>query len=249
MQLAKQVIKEGSTIMSRAKFVIVVVCIILGISLVAFALSQDKESKQSTTSPDTSSPPNEISVVSKDFEVSSGWTITSYQDVNEAVYSGNKVEVFDSGGKSLGRYKSDFLEQIRIDGAGKGDGKENPGKFLHYDYSVDNGKAYYLSDKSLGAYGNELVPWTGNKPSIAVNPPLPPGTKIRFKDLGSEGKNNYGWVKELLMSKTFYADDKFFGVKEKKIDVYVGLQKTKNMDGTPESLLMHNVTIEIILPH
>ncbi|VVB60201.1 Uncharacterised protein [uncultured archaeon] len=238
--------------MSRRKFAIIVGCIALAAVLAAFALSGNRESKNNPAAPSNVSNPtgsnNGTPAAPENLEISSGWTITSYQDVNEDVYSGNKVEVFDSGGKSLGFYKSDFLEQIRIDGAGKGDGKGNPGKFLHYDYNVDNGKTYYLSDKSLGAYGNELVSWTSERASIAVNPPLPPGTIIRFKDLGSGKENSYGWVKELLMNKTFYADDKFFGVTGKKIDVYVGLQKTKNMEGAPESLLMRNVTIEIIRP-
>lgn len=183
------------------------------------------------------------------FELSSGWTVTSYEDVNEAVYDNPKIEVFDSEGNSLGFYKSDFLEQVQIDGSGKGDSNKNPGKFLHYNYDINDGKTYYLADKSLGAYNNEIVPWTGDKPSVAVNPPLSLGTMIRFKDLGPSGSENPDWVVSLLKSKTFYADDKFFGMgDEKRIDVYVGLQKTKNTEGTPESLLMNNVTIYIKKP-
>lgn len=176
------------------------------------------------------------------YEVSSGWIVTSYQCINEELYNDEKIEVFDSHGNSLGFYKSDFLEQIRIDGSGKGDGVQNSGKFLHYDYRIDDGKTYYLADKSVGAWDNELVSWAGEKPSVAVNPSLPYGTMIRFKDLGPEGENIPDWVIELLKTKTFYADDKFHGEDEKRIDIYVGLQKSRDSD-RPESLLMHNVTV------
>ena len=180
----------------------------------------------------------------EDFEISHGWIVTSYCDVNEELYNGNKIEVFDFYGKLLGFYKNDFLKQVKIDGSGKGDGVQNSGMFLHYDYSVNDEKTYYLVNKSLGAYNNELISWTENKPSIAVNPAVPYGTKIRFKELGFESKANPKWVNEILKTKTFYADDKFFGYgDEKRIDVYTGLQKSKEFGA--ESLLIHNVTIYI----
>lgn len=184
------------------------------------------------------------------FEVSSGWTVTSYCLVNEALYNGDKVEVFDSHGNSLGFYKSDFLKQIRIDGAGKGDGVQNPGKILQYNYRVNDGKTCYLTDKPIGAHGIELIPWTGDEPSVAVNPPVPYGTMIRFKDLGTDGEKYPDWVIELLKNKTFFADDTFFlgdwQKHEKRIDVYLGLQT--NRYGSTESLLMHDVTIYIKYP-
>ncbi|MEA3229580.1 MAG: hypothetical protein U9P44_01580 [archaeon] len=184
-----------------------------------------------------------------EYELSSGWTITSYQDVNEKLYTGKKIEIFDAQNNSLGFYKTDFLEQIRIDGSGKGDRTKNSGQFLHYDYGLDDGKTHYLVDISQGAYNNELVSWAGDRPSIAVNPPLPYGAKIRFRDLGPEAVYNPGWVNELLKTRTFYADDRFYGYgeDEKKIDVYVGLQTSREAGG-PESLLMHNVTIAVRLP-
>jgi len=181
----------------------------------------------------------------QDCEISSGWTITSYEDVNEALYSGQKIEVFDRYGNSLGFYKTDFLEQVKIDGSGKGDGVQNPGKYLHYDYEIDDGITYYLSDISLGAYGNEVIPWTEDKPTIAINPPMPLGTKIKFVDLGPDAENNPDWVNEILKTKTFYVGDTFYGVgDEKKIDIYVGLQKKLGYD-KPEALYMTDVTIAI----
>jgi hypothetical protein len=183
------------------------------------------------------------------FEVSSGWTVTSYCLDNETVYSGNKVEVFDSNENSLGFYKTDFLEQIKIDGGGKGDGIQNPGKIIQYDYDVNDGKTCYISDKPTGAYG-EVRDWNDDKPTVAVNPPLPDDTEIRFIDLGHEGSNSPDWVIDLLESKTFYVKDTFFNMgDEKRIDVYVGLQKVKDMVGTPESLLMHNVIVAIKYPN
>ncbi len=222
----------------------VVICVVLSILL--FGLSTNNTLKQYDSGSYESS--DAFALTQTSANVSSGWTITSYQDNNEAVYTGVKLEVFDYKKKSLGFYKTDFLEQIKIDGSGKGDGIRNTGKFLHYDYNVDNGKTYYLSNISLGAYENELVPWTGDRPSIAVNPPLPLGTQIRFINLGSDAQYNLPGVNELLMNKTFYADDKFYGVTGKKIDVYVGLQKVKDTAGTPESLWMQNVTVSIEPP-
>jgi|GEM_PF-1780596 len=240
---------------SRKELAIIATGIALVIGLVAFALFEDTEPKQiepekSSNNSGTFEVDNGhgIQPVSENFEVSTGWTVTSYQDDNEAVYTGVKTEVFDSKGNSMGFYKADFLDQVKIDGSGKGDGIRNSGNYLHYDYNVDDGKTYYLVDKSLGAYENELVPWTGDRPSVAVNPPLPLGTEIQFKDLGPEGGDNPDWVITLLKGKTFYADDKFSGETEKRIDIYVGLQKTKDMDGTPESLSMHDVTIYIKRP-
>ena len=187
--------------------------------------------------------------ISEDYEISSGWTITSYQIVDEKFYNGKKIEVFDRYGNSLGFYKSDFLKQVKIDGFGKVEDIQNSKRYLHYDYNVDDGKTYYWADKPFGAYRNELIPWTGDKPSVAVNPPLPHGTKIKFVDLGKDAENNPEWVNEILKTKTFYADDIFHSYyhgNEKRIDVYVGLQKSK--DGGPESLLMRNVTIAIKYP-
>jgi len=174
------------------------------------------------------------------------YTITSYCNDNEALYGGEKQEVFDSRGKSLGFYKSKFLDQIKIDGSGQGDGVQNDGRALHYDYGVGDKETYYLVDKSLGAWDNGLVDWKGDKPSLAVNPPLPHGTQIRFIDLGHESDENPEWVNELLKTTTFYADDKFygFGPEEYKIDVYTGLQKNLGYDN-PESLWMHDVEIAI----
>ncbi len=183
-----------------------------------------------------------------EYDISSGWTITSYQDINENLYEDPKIEVFDSYGNSLGSYKSDFIKQIKIDGSGKGDNIDNSGQYLHYDYGIDDGETCYLVNKSLGAYNNKLVPWIDNNPSLAVNPPLPQGTQIKFINLGLDSEHNPEWVNELLKTKTFYADDKFYGFAkdEKNIDVYVGLQKSR--DYGPESLLMRNVTLGIKYP-
>lgn len=179
--------------------------------------------------------------------VSDGWTVTSYYNVNEELYEGQKVEVFNSEGESLGFYRQDFLEQVRIDGSGLGDGVQNSGGFLHYDYQINDGKTHYLTDRPLGAYSNELTDWTGERPSVAVNPPLPQGTVIVFEDLGQSESPE--WVVDLLKSKAFYADDTFFlpHSQEKKIDVYVGLQETREM-GSPQNLLMRNATVSITYP-
>jgi hypothetical protein len=181
------------------------------------------------------------------YEISSGWTVTSYQTLDEKLYSGNKTEVFDSNGKSLGFYKNDFLEQVKIDGAGKGDGIQNSGKFLQYNYDLDDGETYYLSNRPLAAYGNTPVPWTGDKPSVAVNPAVPHGTEITFIDLGPDGNYSPDWVIELLKNKTFYADDRFHNMGGKRIDVYVGFQRSRDLS-EPESLLMGNVTISMKYP-
>ncbi|MGC9310398.1 MAG: hypothetical protein ACP5E4_01590 [Candidatus Aenigmatarchaeota archaeon] len=191
-------------------------------------------------------PKNTAQDILEGYEISAGWTITSYQNIDEKLYRGGKVEVFDEHGKSLGFYREDFLRQVKIDGSGIGDGAGNPGTYLHYDYEIDDGKTHYLADKSLGAYLNELVPWTGARPSVAVNPPVPHGTEIVFVDLGQDSKYLQDWVHELLLSKTFYADDKFHGWDERKVDIYVGMQKS--LEHGAESLLLRNVTIAVKYP-
>lgn len=173
----------------------------------------------------------------------SGYTITSYSDPQEKFYDGEQIEVFSKNGSSLGFFKKDFLEQVKIDGSGVLEGEDT--RFLHYDFSVDDNITYYLADYSLGAWDNKLNNWTQEKPSIAIKPPLEHDTKIRIRSVGPN--DNPAWVNDLLLSKTFYVDDKFYGVgNEKRIDIYVGLQKSKTTIGRPESLLIHNVTIKII---
>jgi len=185
------------------------------------------------------------------YVLSTGWTVTSYNDADEKFFDGPKVEVFDSIGNSLGFYKDDFLMQIQMDGSGLGDGVNNPNRYLHYDYDVDDGKTCYLMDYPQGAYLNKLVSWTGDKPSVAVNPLVPFPTMISFKDLGPYESLNEVWVNDLLRSKIFFADDQFhFGeaqITDKKIDIYTGLQTQKNMTDTPENIFMENVTIYINL--
>jgi len=199
----------------------------------------------STEKSDYTETPIEEVQVPEGYEISSGWTITSYQVIDEKFYDGKKIEIFNKEGNSLGFYKSDFIKQLRIDGAGKVEDPKKSSKYLHYDYIIDDGKTHYWADKSLGAYDNELISFTGNRPSVAVNPPLLQGAQIKFIDLGSDSRYNPNWVNKILKTKTFYADDKFhsFGKDEKKIDVYMGLQKSREFEA--ESLLMHNVTIAL----
>lgn len=180
--------------------------------------------------------------------ISENWTVTAYQSIDELLYSGPKIEVFDADGNSLGYYKKDFLEQVKVDGSGIGDGHGNPGGYINYDFEINDGRTYYLTQNSLGAYNNELHSWSEDKPSVAVNPPLPQGTEIRFLDLGPDAGYNPAWVNDRLKTKTFYSDDKFFGYSfyEKKIDIYVGNQKTFG-GGAPENFLMHDVKVAVKL--
>lgn len=183
------------------------------------------------------------------YEISNGWTVTSYQNLNESLYAGQKVEAFDAQGKSVGFYREDFLEQVSIDGSGFGDGNLNSGQCLCYDYNIADGKTYYLTNQSIGSFGSVLIPWDGERPSVAVNPPLAYGTEILFVDLGSGSEENPAWVNALLKGKVFYADDQFYGFapSERKIDVYVGTQQSLS-EGRPESLMMRNVTVAIKFP-
>lgn len=183
-----------------------------------------------------------------EYVISENWTVTAYQSVDELLYHDPKTEVFDVNGNSLGYYKKDFLEQVKVDGSGIGDGHGNPGGYINYDFEVNDGITYYLTQSSLGAYNNELHSWSEDRPSVAVNPPLPQGTEIRFLDLGPDASYNPAWVNDRLKTKTFYSDDKFFGYSfyEKKIDIYVGNQKTVG-GSSPENFLMHDVKVAIKL--
>lgn len=181
---------------------------------------------------------------SSEWDISSGWTITSYGLVNEKLYSEGKIAVFDDSGKMIGNYRQDFLEQVKIDGAGVGDGKENSGKMIQYDYDINDGRTFHLTDVALGAYGYPVSPWTSDRPSVAVNPPLPSGTEIRFVDLGAEGIYNPDWVNYVLLGKTFYSDDRFFNMEGNRLDVYVGLQQSLE-EPNDQTFLMRNVIIAI----
>ena len=170
-----------------------------------------------------------------------GYTMTSYGEPNEEHYTGINIDVWNRYGEYLGMYKKDFLEQIKIDGSGLTEEKE----YLHYDYSINDGKTYYLLHDSIGAYGTTLNDWHHSRPSLAINPPLKQGTKIDILELGPNDSPQ--WVNELLLTKIFYVDDKFFGMgDEKKIDIYVGIQKNKSVVGTYQSLLTNDVKIKII---
>ena len=115
---------------------------------------------------------------------SDNWLITSYGNVNEDLYSGNKIKIFNRFDEFLGLYKEDFLYWVRINGSGIGDGIRNDKtKFLNYDYEIDDGITHYFTDTPLGAYNNEIFSWLKNNPSVALNPPLPYGTRIRFNQI------------------------------------------------------------------
>lgn len=185
---------------------------------------------------------------------SKGWKITSYGHANEKLYSGEKIKVFDRDGKFLGLYRKDFLPEVEMNGSGVGDGIGNDEEqFLCYDYDINDEKAHYLINHTQGAYGNIIYNWREERPSVAVNPPLPRGTKIRFKDLNLKKELNHPWVRELLLSKTFHADDRFFlkeGEKhQKKCDVYVGVIEFR---GYPrenyQALRLEDVTLLIEEP-
>lgn len=185
---------------------------------------------------------------------STNWLVTSYGNANETLYSGEKTEVFDRDDKLLGLYREDFLYWVEVNGSGIGDGIGNDKtKFLVYDYDINDGKTYYLVDYPRGAYNNPLHSWMTDNPSVAVNPPLPYGTRIRFKDLNLKVKLNHPWVEDLLLFKTFHADDRFCLFDEeksnKKIDVYVGVIERKEYDSSNyQALLMEDVTMLIEQP-
>ena len=182
---------------------------------------------------------------------SKGWTITSYGNVNEALYPGEKIKIYDRSNQLLGSYSKEFLPWVKMNGSGIGDGVGNDKtQFLCYDYNVNDGKTHYLIGHPQGAYSNVIFSWKTDRPSVAVNPPLPQGTRIKFKDLNLKTRLNHSWIEDLLLSKTFHADDRFFlPEKEKsnrKIDIYVGIIEFK--DYTPDNyqaLSLKDVTVLI----
>lgn len=198
-----------------------------------------KDSDRHVKYPDGWQMPN-----SSEWDISSGWTITSYGLVNEKLYAKEKIQVFDDQGDYIGRYRQDFLDQVKIDGAGVGDGNENSGKIIQYNYNLNDGKTFHLTDVALGAYGYPVSSWTSDRPSVAVNPPLPAGTEIRFVDLGHEGIYNPDWVNYVLLGKTFYSDDTFFNMEGNRLDVYVGLQESLK-EPNDQTFLMRNVTVAV----
>ena len=179
------------------------------------------------------------------------WLITSYGNVDEKLYFGRKKKIFNYFNEFLGLYKEEFLFWVMINGSGIGDGVGNDKtKFLCYDYSINDGITHYLIDYPQGAYNNRIFSWLEDNPSVAVNPPLPQGTKVRFKDLNLPYELDYPWIEDLLLSKTFSADDRFFLPAEekhnKKIDVYVGIVESRGYGW--QSLYIEDATLLIEQP-
>lgn len=176
-------------------------------------------------------------------------TVTTYQNLVENLYDGPKAEVFNMDNKSLGFYKEDFLEQVRVDGSGIGDGKDNPGTYLVFDFNKDGKQTYHLADRPVGAYGKEIRSLLGPHPTVGTNPEVPEGTEIVILDLGPDKRHNPNWLNLNLEKDKFIVEDKFFGFPEnvKKLNVYVGHQQSSGFDG-PETFLMRNATVAVKYP-
>jgi len=176
--------------------------------------------------------------------VSTGWTITAYFLANEILYSGTKTDIMNKTGDLLGRYKTDFVDAVKIQGTGLGDGINNPvGKYL----TRDGEGNYKLISQPWGAYAKPIFSWASNNPSVAINPvSWPQGTKLKILQLSSEQYNYPAWVKDRLYNKLYSVDDKFasgqFG-NQKRIDIFAGLETT--LDHGYSDLLFSNCTIDI----
>lgn len=184
------------------------------------------------------------------YEIWDDVTITSYQNLNEVFFNGPRnVPALDLNGHSLGDFKESFLEQMKVDGSGVG--LDTHGKYLCYDYtrSLPGKPVYEYRDFPYGSGGpsNRLVPWE----SVAINPPLPAGSEVRFVDLGPDGKYNPDWVNAQFLKKPLHVRDQFFGYPQdlKKIDMYVGIQKLPVGDYRgAESLKMEHVVVAVKRP-
>jgi hypothetical protein len=172
-----------------------------------------------------------------------GWTITSYWVNEERFYTGRKVPAYDDLGNLIGNFREDFLEQVRIDAMGRGDGQSNPGKILNYNF--DNARTYTSMDIPIDFFGKPMVAFE----TVAANPPLPENTKVIVQ--GLESGLEPGDTAQKLLSTTFYARDTM-GVNGKWIDIFVGYQDAPvDSDGNYDSNLVfkfENATVCLYYP-
>ena len=164
----------------------------------------------------------------------SGYLITSYWTVREEFYRGEKVPVRDSSGKLLGYYRSDFLEDVMVEGWGKGDGVGNDGSYLGYDPEL----GFTKSLEPLDAYGSPLIPWK----IVAAPPHLRKGTTIIIIGFNSSEELSEDIVDKLLTSR-FIVSDRGADLIGRHIDIYIGEQDRADMNESPYALYIQNATI------
>jgi len=164
----------------------------------------------------------------------SGYLITSYWTVREEFYRGEKVPVRDSSGKLLGYYRSDFLEDVMVEGWGKGDRIRNDGSYLGYDPEL----GFIKSPEPLDAYGSPLIPWK----TVAAPPHLRKGTTIFIIGFTSSEELSEDIVDKLLTSR-FIVSDRGVGLIGRHIDIYIGEQDRADMNESPYALYIQNATI------
>ena len=167
----------------------------------------------------------------------SGYLITSYWTVREEFYRGEKVLVRDSSGKLLGYYRSDFLEDVMVEGWGKGDGIGNDGSYLGYDPEL----GFIKSPEPLDAYGSPLIPWK----TVAALPHLRKGTIILIIGFTSSEELSEDVIDKLLTSR-FTVSDRG-GLTGRHIDIYIGEQDRADMNESPYALYIQNATICLLL--
>jgi len=161
----------------------------------------------------------------------SGYLITSYWTVREEFYRGEKVPVRDSSGKLLGYYRRDFLEDVMVEGWGKGDGVGNDGSYLGYDPEL----GFIKSPEPLDAYGSPLIPWK----TVAAPTHLRKGTIILIIGFTSSEELSEDVIDKLLTSK-FMISDRGASLTGRHIDIYVGEQDRADMNESPYALYIQN---------
>ena len=164
----------------------------------------------------------------------SGYLITSYWTVREEFYRGEKVPVKDSSGKLLGYYRHDFLEDVMVEGWGKGDGIRNDGSYLGYDPEL----GFIKSPEPLDAYGSPLIPWK----TVAAPTHLRKGTIILIIGFTNSEELSEDVIDKLLTSK-FTISDRGASLTGRHIDIYVGEQDRADMNESPYALYIQNATI------
>lgn len=164
----------------------------------------------------------------------SGYLITSYWTVREEFYVGEKVPVRGSSGELLGHYRQDFLEDVMVEGWGKGDGDRNDGRYLGYDPEM----GFIKSSEPLDAYGSPLIPWR----TVAAPPHLRKAATIIIVGFTESEELSEEVIDKLLTSR-FIVSDRGSGLTGRHIDIYVGDQDRADMNESPYALYIQNATI------
>ncbi len=165
--------------------------------------------------------------------------LTAYWTADETFAVAPKEAVYDRHGILLGHYRADFLDAVRLEGWGRGDGNGNTGDFLgHY-----RPRGFYRHAYPLDSRNGELAAWQ----TVAAGRNIPVGTRLRILAL-PPGQPRDPQVRERLLATEFVVRDRGSWLKPWQFDLYVGNQYAPEMKKMPESFRIDCAVVALDFP-